>query len=546
MIWRSLILALIVGHAHTRYVWSDHLYDELEHLLVDQQGFNSGANIKRAIEPCTNYVNGPQTLGRTTAAQWLRVAFHDFSTADVAAGTGGLDASIGWETEREENDGSAFNDTLSFFAPFVNRHVSMADMIALGVITSIGSCSSPSIHVPLRGGRIDATEGGAFGVPAPETDIQTTLDQFEQAGFNQQDSIALTACGHTLGSVHHAGFPQVVGPEAVTPNNTGGGEHFDSTLDVFDILVVNEYLEGTGKRGGPLVTTDNVTVRSDLRLYESDNNATMRGLSDSTEHFVSRCISLMARMLDTVPSSTVLSDVISPVDVKPVNVSLDLMEDESGQHILFSGFIRVMSRRTSVIDLVVRISWLDRTGRSSSVFVTEAKYDAAVQKGSGMFGDTFFHAFNTTIDPSLGISFFNVTVNDPTTNQSDVSADIVSGYPIEDRVFLMKSRSTVDDEGNAGVTAAVRLAALFCSDYLTYYHRFVYSHHDILPGTMSPSISTLSLQLTSLKSTDSGYVVFNASTQLPSGIPNGYQITVDVAASLGDEEITDTFRRIKS
>ncbi|KAJ3970788.1 heme peroxidase [Lentinula raphanica] len=537
MIWRSLILAFIVGHAHTRYVWSDHLYDELEHLLVDQQGFNSGANIKRAIEPCTNYVNGPQTLGRTTAAQWLRVAFHDFSTADVAAGTGGLDASIGWETEREENDGSAFNDTLSFFAPFVNRHVSMADMIALGVVTSIGSCSSPSIHVPLRGGRIDATEGGAFGVPAPETDIQTTLNQFAQAGFNQQDSIALTACGHTLGSVHHAGFPQVVGPEAVTPNNTGGGEHFDSTLDV-----VNEYLEGTGKRGGPLVTTDNVTVRSDLRLYESDNNATMRGLSNSTEYFVSRCISLMARMLDTVPSSTVLSDVISPVDVKPVNVSLDLMEDESGQHILFSGFIRVMSRRTSVIDLVVRISWLDRTGRSSPVFVTEAKYDAAVQKGSGMFGDTFFHVFNTSIDPSLGISFFNVTVNDPTTNQSDVSADIVSGYPIEDRVFLMKSRSTMDDEGNADVTAAV----LSSSSQTIRNVSATFSFPTPQIGTMSPSISTLSLQLTSLKSTDSGYAVFNASTQLPSGIPNAYQITVDVAASLGDEEITDTFRRIKS
>ncbi|KAJ3716374.1 heme peroxidase [Lentinula raphanica] len=383
--------------------------------------------------------------------------------------------------------------------------------------------------------------GGAFGVPAPETDIQTTLDQFEQAGFNQQDSIALTACGHTLGSVHHAGFPQVVGPEAVTPNNTGGGEHFDSTLDVFDILVVNEYLEGTGKRGGPLVTTDNVTVRSDLRLYESDNNATMRGLSNSTEHFVSRCISLMARMLNTVPSSTVLSDVISPVDVKPVNVSLDLMEDESGQHILFSGFIRLLSTTFSE-NTTLQISWLDRTGRSSSVFVTEAKYDAAVQKGSGMFGDTFFHAFNTTIDPSLGISFFNVTVNDPTTNQSDVSADIVSGYPIEDRVFLMKSRSTVDDEGNAGVTAAV-----FSSSSQTIRNvSATFSFPTPQIGTMSPSISTLSLQLTSLKSTDSGYAVFNASTQLPSGIPNAYQITVDVAASLGDEEITDTFRRIKS
>jgi hypothetical protein len=54
-------------------------------------------------------------MGRTTAAQWIRVAFHDFVTADAAAGTGGLDASIGFETLRAENSGTAFNDSFSFF-----------------------------------------------------------------------------------------------------------------------------------------------------------------------------------------------------------------------------------------------------------------------------------------------------------------------------------------------------------------------------------------------------------------------------------------------
>ena len=99
-------------------------------------------------------------------------------------------------------------------------------MIALSVVTSVGVCSSPSLQIPFRGGRIDASEGGTFGVPEPETDIETTLKQFAQTGFNQQDAIViffaltwgnllrrvlqgLTACGHTLGNVHHGGFPQV-------------------------------------------------------------------------------------------------------------------------------------------------------------------------------------------------------------------------------------------------------------------------------------------------------------------------------------------------
>ncbi|KAK1234317.1 hypothetical protein PQX77_002481, partial [Marasmius sp. AFHP31] len=113
----------------------------------------------------------------------------DFATANVAAGTGGIDASIGFETLRPENSGSAMNDSLSFFAPYVNAHVSMADLIALSVSLSIGSCSSPTITIPLRGGRADAKEGGEFGVPEPETGVDKTLDQFAHAGFNHRDAI---------------------------------------------------------------------------------------------------------------------------------------------------------------------------------------------------------------------------------------------------------------------------------------------------------------------------------------------------------------------
>ena len=42
---------------------------------------------------------------------------------------------------------------------------------------------------------------------------------------------------------------------------------------------VQQYVSGTGNRGGPLVTTANKTVQSDLRLYESDNNVTIERYS---------------------------------------------------------------------------------------------------------------------------------------------------------------------------------------------------------------------------------------------------------------------------
>ena len=77
------------------------------------------------------------------------------------------------------------------------------------------------------------------------------------------------------------------------PDNSGGRIAFDDTVakNDIDVLVpifhllpdfqlthprVQQYLSGTGNRGGPLVTTANKTVQSDLRLYESDNNVTIK------------------------------------------------------------------------------------------------------------------------------------------------------------------------------------------------------------------------------------------------------------------------------
>lgn len=343
MFLQSPLLALLIGaatlpNANSAFFYPNPQTSLIESILVDTHGAHS-SGFADAITPCSNYVSGLPTAGRETAAQWLRVAFHDFVTARVDEGTGGVDASIGFETLREEDSGSAFNDSFAYFRPYVNAYVSTADLVALSVSMSVGNCGGPQI--PFRPGRIDATGAGEFGVPAPETELDLTLEYFANAGFNQVDSIGLTACGHTLGSVHHGGFPTVVGPEAVTVNNTNGGLHFDSTVDVFDTDVLNEYLDGTGNAGGPLVTSFNESSRSDLRLYESDGNATMIALQESGQDgFFATCSTLLRRMVETVPSNVVLGEVVSPQFIKPVNASFSF---DSGGNVLFSGYIRVSS-----------------------------------------------------------------------------------------------------------------------------------------------------------------------------------------------------------
>jgi len=111
------------------------------------------------------------------------------ATFDKATGTGGLDASIQFETDRAENAGDAFNATLSFTNNYYGVRSSTADLIALSTVLAVGNCGGPKI--PLRVGRIDATEGGSLGVPEPQQDLDTHKKKFAKAGFNTGGKIAL-------------------------------------------------------------------------------------------------------------------------------------------------------------------------------------------------------------------------------------------------------------------------------------------------------------------------------------------------------------------
>ncbi|CAF9932560.1 hypothetical protein IMSHALPRED_008917 [Imshaugia aleurites] len=419
--------------------------NELEHLYLDNSGPGS---IKSTITPCTNYVDSTtglnnNTLGRQTTAQWIRTAFHDFVTADVAAGTGGIDASIGFETHRPENVGAAFNDSLFVFAFSISAKASMADLIALGTAMAIGTCGGPPI--PLRGGRIDATVAGPSGVCQPETDLQTTLASFSSAGFNQADAIALTACGHTMGGVHYSTFPQIgrslsiavvtarvdenvatVPASAVGPNNLGGRIAFDDTVANFDIDVVQQYLSGTGNRGGALVTTTNKTVQSDLRLYESDNNVTIKSLGQSPAHFASTCASLISRMINTVPRGVSLTPAIDPRALKHANVTLNV--DWSG-HMTLSGFFRYIDIAGSPpAPNSFTVSLIARNGLVSSI-TTNAVGDLTTDTGNGVYGPTFQYPFTLDFPATTGLSGIAVGGQE---------------FPLQDSLFVAPTLSSIE------------------------------------------------------------------------------------------------------
>ena len=118
------------------------------------------------------------------------------ATHNAEAGTGGLDGSIMFETERPEDIGSAFNNSLSFFSNFHTTRSSIADLIALGTYSAVRNCNGP--RIPIRVGRVDATEAGPEGVPEPQDDINSIVAQFTSMGFNNQDMIQMIACGHSM------------------------------------------------------------------------------------------------------------------------------------------------------------------------------------------------------------------------------------------------------------------------------------------------------------------------------------------------------------
>jgi hypothetical protein len=453
---RYLALAALTSIAQADYVWPGP-NDHMEDLLYLQSGFSRFG----FIDGILSCAFGQNIRGRQNSAEWIRTAYHDMSTADVETGIGGLDASIMFETSRGENKGSAINNTFGHLHSFYTTRSSGADLLALAVVGSMSVCGGHD--VPLRVGRVDATEAGRSGVPEPQQDLETHTKIFAMQGFNQTEMIELVACGHSLGGVHHEDFPEITGDD--TKGNVTAFESNESQFE-FDNKVVTEYL--ANKTSNPLVSGQNDTMNSDKRIFGADGGATMRALSNPT-HFQERCALLMARMIDTVPSTVTLSEPLTPIDVKPYVNTLALNANGS---IDFSGYVRVHyggDTGRSADDLSAYITYVDRAGKNVSAPVQAARpmWKSGTATGFGGISFVFFE-WTTQVAADAGISSFTFYLTTTSTEETVKHDNGGAGFPVKDNVLFQPKQScqtfTQNEsggyDGSLTVVAAVRDDAL--------------------------------------------------------------------------------------
>ncbi|PHH67654.1 hypothetical protein CDD82_1234 [Ophiocordyceps australis] len=483
--------------------------DEVEEIMYQLTSFGA-RKFADAVSPCSSEASGP---GRQNAAEWLRTAFHDMSTANSFFHVGGLDASLQYELDNGENTGPGHKTTLQFMSPYVSPRCSLSDLVAMGVYMSVRSCGGPAI--PLRAGRKDATQKGPAGVPQPQNSIFTFKQQFQRMGFTNEEMIQVTACGHTLGGVHKDEFPELMPTAGVT----NGEASTDQTPAVFDNKVVTEYL--AGKTQNPLVVGPSAKIHknSDSKVFNSDGNKTLEAMADP-DQFNAVCQKVLQKMIDVVPPGVTLTDPIEPYMVKPVKMQLTLAN--GGRDVVLSGYIRV--RTTDMARESIKSISLTYKGRSGDAQCASASCTVtSTMQGVGRgFDDSFaFFPISATIPASSGISSFIITLNkaDGTTETYDNNGE---AYSLHDDVILQAPQSCVrGSSGALSLVAAVRNEAAAQGAKANVWYR--------VPQTNSPVPQLKKTTIDLAKGQCVGqYTLFSADYKIEGGL--AYQAYVDVVA----------------
>ncbi|KAJ7876179.1 heme peroxidase [Mycena olivaceomarginata] len=362
----------------------------------------------------------------TVAAQWLRIAFHDFATYDMETKNGGLDASIIFELDRPQNIGLGMRRSLVDFLSSPTEYVGMADVIAMGAIMSVVGCGR---------GRIDTHEPGPETVPEPQQNLTSHIEAFKRLGFNETEMIALLACGHSLGGVRQIDFPLIVTPDLPV------GVAFQAPIG-FNNSIVHEYLDSTTIN--VLEVGKNITTRSDLRIFSSDGNVTMKRLA-SPEVFNQECINLIGRMIDTVPSTVKLTDPVEPIDYK---VQKTMLFPSNGS-LAFLATLRVEypSKRQG--------TFCPEKGCSTEFFQLdfETASTYAFLKGVSQYD---YHRFKAEVDLNTSISHFWFEVDPKNGSAPFIVDNHGANFTIDQDVLLFDPRRSSFTEGGSNMVVAVK------------------------------------------------------------------------------------------
>ncbi|KAF8163812.1 hypothetical protein B0H34DRAFT_650918, partial [Crassisporium funariophilum] len=259
--------------------------------------------------------------------------------------------------------------------------------------------------------------------------LQMHIESFRRQGFTQAEMIALVACGHTLGGFRRNDFPEIV--DASAPN---GFSSFDGTIFKYDNTVVKEYIDDT--TANPLIRTANVTTRSDLRIFSSDQN-----------EFSQTCGTLFERMTNTVPKKVKLTEPVDPIEDKVWGVSLI---PRNGSYVLWA-CLRCLSDNPS---RTVTLFWKDHHTQSSGSFCPPAgcvvNSTSSSSSGVSSFGTSIAlkgfvnYRFNTQVPLNTSISRFWFSVDENDGSGPKVIDNGGTEYVMDqDMVLVDPSRTTI-------------------------------------------------------------------------------------------------------
>ncbi|KAJ7910978.1 hypothetical protein B0H13DRAFT_2328744 [Mycena leptocephala] len=188
-----------------------------------------------------------------------------------------------------------------------------------------------------------------------------------------------------------------------------------------------EYVSGTTK--DPLVVGMNDTTNSDKRIFGSDGNATMASFAKSPELYASTCATLFARMLDTVPKGVELTEVITPLPVKPEILTM-LFDNGTVQ---FSGEVRFWNMTLDETH-AVNLLWDDHIGGTHNLSLPPAGVSTST---GGLYSAAFYSILDNRgpllLDAVAGIKNMRFVVDGKLEDQGGI------GFPVQDGVLYSTS-----------------------------------------------------------------------------------------------------------
>ncbi|KAJ7512054.1 L-ascorbate oxidase [Mycena galericulata] len=485
---------LCITSVRADYQWPSLQYDALEEFLYEGTR-PDGSSLAELVTPC-KLRGGTNT---TVAAEWLRLVYHDVATHDISDGSGGLDGSIVFETDREENVGAGMNNTLSDFSTFPNKYVTRSDLIGIATTFAVATCGGPVI--PFQGGRVDANIAGPYGVPNASDTLQSITNTFAHQGFNVSEMIQLVACGHTLGGVRYPDFPSVV-PAGPNPSDTIV-DLFDETQQ-FDHNIVANYLDSTTQ--DPLIVL-NQSMASDRLVFGSDNNVTMQGMN-TAESFAQTCTTVLSKMLNTVPSSVSLTEPITllPVKVSAVQLTVGSSQLQFQASVRICNLILFLQLTLPTNSTTVNMYWCDRYGSAANCASGLKRF--AAPGGSTTVSSPVSEAMGVTlkkyqfvvpIDASQSISkfWFVVDYGNGTTSVADNGG---SDYVVDqDEVLwvptMSKAKSVLTGANGVFVTAAIKNTTTPSRVYMDCFGRATTNYipmnttYDLALNTSAPAVA---------------------------------------------------------